>query len=216
MQRMVAPGVAAAGLVVGLLLAGCGSTPPDAGPTSVPSASATVSPTPPPTAADEDESTPEPTPDAPLALPSCDALIPLATVREFYGENAEPHAIDMTAAEIMSGPASAAATASAEATVLCSWAIPYSEAGFWVFAADLDDAPRDTLIAALRAEPSYIESTSDGAPVFTMSEAGPVVWWSHLHLFDGDLWIAVVGAASPDLAATIASHARAGVLAAQG
>lgn len=198
-------GLAVAALLGTLALGACSATPTPAA--SSPSPTVSASPT--ATASAEPSATPLPTPSTeapagPLALPACEALLPLAVAQEQLGGNTialDPWA---TAAEVMPGPAAVEAASSAVQSELCAWGIPNSDGGFHVVTAELTAASADGLKAALRSAGTFAEIPVEGGTAFSRDLDSEIGAFAVAYVFYGPAWVTAVGSLTSEGARSIA------------
>lgn len=157
-----------------------------------------------PTTASETTTAPTTEPEkpaAPIVLPSCESLYPEGWTRTLdfvarhpdigieYGETG------MGKFAHSFGPAAQEALTQVTQQRPCNY--PYQlESGFFTSSAELTDPGRARLIAALRADGDFIESTVDGATVFIWTDPEHGGHWgiSHtVHAFVGDVWFFTFG-----------------------
>lgn len=202
--------------VAALLLTGCTPGPPPGGtpsadPTSsAPSAAPTpsVSPTPGPGA----EPTPGESPRA-LAIPACEDLIPLGIVQAYF-PNAVPIESGVDPADLVAGPAAAAALRSAAQAEVCTWGIPASDGGFNVIVAELAESARDALIAELRGAGTFAEGSVGGGTSFSREIETELGLTAVTYVFDERTWVTVDGTLELDSSRQLAAAALEGVRAA--
>ncbi len=159
---------------------------------------------------------PAPAP-APIVLPSCETLWPERyAISKAYAESYPSEILfddigDYRFADRF-GPA--AQTALSQATQLRSCVyVTNSETFIQASTSELKGAPKEALIAALRADGDFVESTLDGAQVFEWKkqENGHWDYTITTHSFIGDVWIAGFG---PQPAADYVPQLSAAILAA--
>lgn len=216
-------GLVAALAGAALLLSACVPEPgpsasPSAEPTTVtPSPAATPSATPSATPTSDPGATPTPTPTAgaeTLVLPACVDLIPLHIVRAHFDERAAPMEVDVDPAEFMAGPAATAAARAAVQADVCTWAIPASDGGFAVIAAELTTTARDDLIAALREAGTFREGSVGGGVSFYREIDTELGLTAVTYVFEDRAWVTVTGSVIGDASNQLAAAALEGVRAA--
>lgn len=206
-----------------LLLSACVPEPapsgsPSAEPTiSSPSASATPTApsTPDPGAEPSPGASPSPSATAQpraLVIPACNNLIALSVVRAHL-QNAVPIETGANAADVMAGPAAAAAVRAASQAELCTWGIPASDGGFNVIVAELTASARDGLISALRGSGTFTEGSVGGGVSFSREVDTELNRTTVTYVFDDRTWVTVNGTlvmdSSRQLAAAALESARA-------
>ena len=166
-------------------LAACVPVAPEPTPTPsvTPSPSASVaSPTP----------TAEP---APLSIPACETLLPLAMARDNFSANTEllgePAPSDFRGREDV--PSILAVLAAASSARVCYWGVPQSDGLFFVTVAVVTPAQRATLESDLAAA-GYAETTTGTVTAYELDGMNEVSSLGFTHLFTGDAWIHVDGA----------------------
>ncbi|MDI6022768.1 hypothetical protein QBL02_04345 [Leucobacter sp. UT-8R-CII-1-4] len=149
-------------------------------------------------------------PAAPIVLPSCEALNPdgYAAGLEVTKRYAEQGMTDVTTGEtdfskftLRFGPAAQAALDETIQSQACIYPI-HSEAFSLNYTSELPSAAQQTLIAALSADGDYVESTVNGAAVYTWHNPefdGAYTSTFTVHVFLGDVWFASSGPAVEDL-----------------
>lgn len=187
-----------------LLLAGCTPAP---APTVAPTVSETPSPSVTPSTTPDAAPTPTAEADGPLALPACVDLLPLSTAQAQLGGDTVSLDIWATAAEVMPGPAAAAAVSTAEQSVICAWGIPNSDGGFHVVAAELTRASAESLIAQLRAAGTFAEQSVPGGASFSRDLDSELGSFAVSYVFVDTAWVTAVGSLTAAGARTIATTA---------
>lgn len=118
------------------LLAGCTPSPPAA---PEPSETSPESATP--------SATPEP---APLSIPECETLLPLALAQEYFSDNTEFFGeLDPVQFGIDGVPAAASALEGAAQSRFCGWGVPNSDGAFTLLVAEISPDDRAAVEAAL-------------------------------------------------------------------
>jgi len=164
-----------------LLLAGC-----------TPEASPSASPT--PTEAASESPTPSPTAEpAPLTIPECDILLPLALAQDSFSENTELLGEFATSQFGIDGvPAAAAAVASASQVRYCGWGVPFSDGVFTLLVAEISAADRAALEAALPGA-GFAATTMGTVTGYDAEREGEVSTLADTLLFTGDVMIVCNG-----------------------
>lgn len=154
--------------------------------------------------------TPEPseqpvaTPPAPLVIPGCAEANPRAyqVSEEALADDENLSASEIGLERFSSdfGPAAQAAMAGSTQMRGCLYPFDY-EFGIWQYTAEIDEAVREPLLAALVADADFVESQVGPARVFSWRDvpAQPVHWDEiyTTHIFAGDAWVAVYGPYPP-------------------
>ena len=155
-------------------------------------------------AADQPDPAPEPTVTeqpvaAPITLPDCETLWPERyAVAKAYAENYPSEILyddigDYRFADRF-GPAAQAALSQAAQVRSCVY-LTNSETFIQTSTTELKGASKEALLAALRADADFVESTIDGAQVFEWRKYDNGHWEYAIttHTFLGDVWIAGFG-----------------------
>lgn len=202
-------------LLVAAALTACSAPAP--APVASPSASP-AAPSPSPSATSGPSAGPSagPTsaPAGPLALPACADLLPLSFVQSIYTPQAEALDVGVAPAEVMPGPAAAAAVTAAVSSEICSWGIPASEAGFHVVVAELSATSRDALVTALRAAGTFTEHAAGARTTFTRDLSSEDFRIAVTYAFDGSAWVTATGTATTEVTDAVAATAMDAVIAA--
>jgi poly(3-hydroxybutyrate) depolymerase len=170
--------LAAAALVAALV--GCGPTPPPAPPaTSVPEPTPTVSEAP----------TPDPVAEA-LTIPSCDALLPIATAQSAFGD-ATAFLSENVATTYYPWYQLSAVNAAISGVTLarsCTWGVPSSDGAFTMLVAQVDPATRASIEAALTTE-GFSSVVMGTVTAREAEREGDFQTEAETHLFTGTVWI---------------------------
>lgn len=149
-------------------------------------------------------------PAAPIVLPDCEALNPEAYAAglEVTARYAEQGMTDVTTGEtdfskftLRFGPAAQAALDEAIQSQACIYPI-HSEAFSLNYTSELPSDAQGTLKEALKADVDFVESTVNGATVYTWHDPvpdGAYMSTFTVHVFIGDVWFASSGPAVEDL-----------------
>jgi hypothetical protein len=181
--------VAAVLLVV---LAGCAPAPPASPePSTAPPETAT------PTA------TPEP---APLGIPECETLLPLALAQDHFSQNTE-FLGEYPAGEfgVDGVPEVAAAVAGASQSRYCVWGVPNSDGAFGLLVAEVSAEGRAAVEAALPAA-GFSAVTMGTVTGYDAEREGEVSTLADTLLFTGDVMIVCSGT-SLDLTGVVTGSA---------
>lgn len=176
--------VAVALLVV---LAGCTPVAPEPSPS-------------PTSAAPKPTLTPKPTPTvtvAPLTIPDCDTLLPIATARDLFSDSTELLA-ENPASEFtgrLTVPSITTVLSTASPARSCFWGIPNSDGLFQVVVAGITAAEVATLQGELAAA-GYTQTTMGTVTAFELEGMNEVGSVGTTHLFTGTTWIVVDGSSS--------------------
>lgn len=176
-----------------VLLAGCAAPPPPASPrpSATPSESASPS------------ATPEP---APLGIPECDTLLPLALAQDLFSENTEAFGeIATIQFDVFGVPEAADALAAAAQSRFCGWGVPNSDGAFTLLVAEITAADRSTLEAALPAA-GFSAVTMGTVTGYDAERDGEVSTLATTLLFTGDVMI-VCNGTSLDLTGSVTGSA---------
>ena len=140
-----------------------------------------------------------------IVIPDCAALNPAAQKIADETTAASPD-IEWRAGDVgldgfsdVFGPAAQAALAASDKARGCSYPF-HLEAGLRLYAAELGGAPREALLEALRADGDFAESSEGPAQLFVWREAMEGGHWEAaytVHLFIGDVWVAMYGPSEP-------------------
>jgi len=174
--------IASAALVAAL--AACTPLPPVVTPSPTPTASAV-------------KPTPKPTPTvtiAPLAIPDCATLLPLATAQNLFSANTA-FLGEQPASEFvgrMTVPSIPVVLATASLAKGCLWGIPQSDGLFELVVAGITGAQRATLQAELTAA-GYAETEMGTVTAFELAGDNEVGSTGTTHLFTADVWIVCDG-----------------------
>ena len=165
-------------------LAACTPLPPVVTPSPTPTSSAV-------------KPTPKPTPTvtvAPLAIPACETLLPLATAQDLFSANTA-FLGEQPASEFvgrMTVPSIPVVLGTARPAKGCLWGIPQSDGLFELVVADVTDAQRATLQAELTAA-GYGETEMGTVTAFELAGENEIGSTGTTHLFTGDVWIVCDG-----------------------
>ncbi|QZY50897.1 hypothetical protein [Leucobacter tenebrionis] len=202
-----------ASLALGIPLVLMGCAAPAEGPTEDPAptgSSETTEPsesTPPKTTAPQ----PDPT-ESPVAIPSCEELVPLETVREQFPGAPDietfhdSQEIQDKARELALGPAAIAALDGAEQMRHCAWGIPASDGISRLYVAELNADARDALIAELDGS-VFVRSEEEGWIRYSDFSEGGVAPMHRSYFFKDRIWIVEISSApEPTLAREALRH----------
>jgi hypothetical protein len=160
------------------LLAGCAAPPASPEPSGTPPESATPS------------ATPEP---APLSIPGCDALLPLALAQDLFSENTEAFGeLAIVQFGVSDVPEAADALAGAAQSRFCGWGIPNSDGAFTLLVAEITAADRATVEAALTGA-GFSAVTMGTVTGYDAEREGEVSTLADTVLFTGDVMIVCNG-----------------------
>lgn len=146
-------------------------------------------------------------PPPPLIIPSCAVLNPVAQERTDKFVNGYPYGgiihgdVGTSSFSQLFGPAAVTAFGQSTQAIGCAYPI-HLEAGMEFFAAELAEAPRAALIAALRADGDFVETQHGNALVFTWKREvvnGHSAAIYFVHTFLDNAWIASVGPYEPQV-----------------
>jgi hypothetical protein len=174
------------------LLAGCTPSPST---TPVPSEAPPESTTP--------SATPEP---APLGIPECETLLPLALAQAHFSENTEfigefpPNEFG-----VFEVPEAGAAVAGASQSLYCLWGVPFSDGAFTLLVAEVSPADRAAVEAALPAA-GFSAVTMGTVTGYDAEREGEVSTLADTVLFTGDVMI-VCNGTSLDLTGVVTGSA---------
>lgn len=182
--------VSIAGLGFALLLVGCTPGPaPSASPSGPPSATPSA--------------TPEP---APLGIPGCDTLLPLATARDLFSDSTESFGELATLQFGVFGvPEAAAALAGASQSRFCGWGVPNSDGAFTLLVAEVTAADRTAVETALTTA-GFSAVTMGTVTGYDAERDGEVSTLADTLLFTGDVMI-VCNGTSLDLTGAVTGSA---------
>lgn len=178
MRTVQASGV----LALVIALAACTPIAPEPTPTPTPTPSAT-----------EVKPTPKPTPSisvAPLAIPDCETLVPLAAAKEAFTESTV-YLGELPAGEFVGRqtvPSIPVVLPTASPTRACWWGIPGSDGLFRVVVAGITDAEVSTLQSELAAA-GYAETSMGTVTAFELAGEDAIGSLGTTHLFSGGVWI---------------------------
>lgn len=179
--------------------------------------SAVSNPTPSPTEstpAETEQPSDEPTTEAPtpstpptaLVVPGCAQLNPPlqqindATVNRSPGVQWHVGEVDFNEFPMVFGPSAQTALSAAEKQRACVYAYNL-EAGEDLYVSVLTGAPRETLLAALKADGDFVETTTGPAKIYSWHQTNLEGHWGEsytAHMFIGDLWVASYGPTNPN------------------
>lgn len=140
-----------------------------------------------------------------IVIPDCAALNPAAQKIADETTAASPD-IEWRAGDVgldgfsdVFGPAAQAALAASDKARGCSYPF-HLEAGLRLYAAELGGAPREAFLEALRADGDFAESSDGPAQLFVWRKTMEGGHWEAaytVHLFVGDVWVAMYGPSEP-------------------
>jgi hypothetical protein len=175
-----------------MLLVGC--TPVPTAPTQTPSGTPS-------------EATPTATPEpAPLGIPECETLLPLALAQAHFSENTEfigefpPNEFGVSGV-----PEAAAAVAGASQSRYCIWGVPFSDGAFTLLIAEVSPEDRAVVEAALPAA-GFSAVTMGTVTGYDAEREGEVSTLADTVLFTGDVMI-VCNGTSLDLTGVVTGSA---------
>ena len=176
---------AAAIALIATALVGCGPTPtPTPSTTTDPAPAETVSATPEP---EDDDADPVV---APLTIPDCETLLPIALARSAFADSTEFLA-ETVATEYYPWFQSAGTNATIAALTVarsCWWGIPNSDGAFSLLVAEVSPAAQATIEADLVSQ-GFSSTLMGTLTVYENGRDGEVGYEAETHLFTGNVWI---------------------------
>lgn len=166
-------------------LSGCAPTAPES--TSTPKPTSAVEPTP------TESPTPSPTV-APLAIPECETMLPLAQAQALFSASTAFLGEQPTGEFVgrMTVPSIPVVLSTASPARGCFWGIPQSDGLFELVVAEVTEAQRTTLQGEL-ATAGYAETTMGTVTAFELAGEDEVSSLGTTHLFTGDVWVVCDG-----------------------
>jgi hypothetical protein len=129
-----------------------------------------------------------------MSIPVCETLLPIADARAVFSDSTE-FLGELPAADFESRfpvPEVRATLASVDPALHCLWGVPNSDGSFAVGVGSITDADRAALESAL-AGAGFTSATMGTVTGYEGEGDGEVSSIAEVHLFTGELWIAVAG-----------------------